>query len=91
MVTLEIACAMHILILVESNLLKDIVLARDPLFLLQEQVVGGCHLIMFVILHINCRLLKIFAIEMLLECLNKLGNDGDPIFADNHSLHLNTS
>ena len=90
-IPIQVAGAVEVLILVECHLFKDIVLPSHSLLLLKQEIVGGGHLVVLIVLYELGGLLKIFAIEVILEDFNELLDNWYTIFAHYHTLHLNAS
>lgn len=90
-VTFQVAGTVEIFALVKRHLLEDVVLACNPFFLLQEQVIGAGHLIMLVVLYKRRGLLKVVAREMIAQLLDELRDHRDAILANDDSLHFDRS
>lgn len=54
---IEVACAIEVSLLVAHDLLEEVVSTSFSLFLLQQQVVGRCDLVVLVVLNIRYSLI----------------------------------
>lgn len=84
----RVACALQGFSLVVGDLLIDIILAGFPFLALHEQVVGGCHLVVFVVEDKCRRLFEVLTTEVCLQLVAYLYDYWDLVFADNDSLQL---
>ena len=82
--------AVELLALVEGDLFEDVVLVGLALLLFHKQVVGGGNLVVLVVLHEGGRLLEVLTLEVLLEALDLLTDDWNPVFPHDDALHLHT-
>ena len=86
----DIIRAVELLALVEGDLLEDVVLVGLALLLLHEEVVGGGHLVVLVVLNEGSGLLEVVAREVVLEAVDLLGDHRNPVLTNNDALHLHT-
>ena len=84
----DVAAAVGGLSLFESYLLEDVVLARLPLLLLHQQVVGRGDLVVLVVLHVRGRLVQLLPAEVRPQVLQLLRDHWDAVLTHYYPIHL---
>ena len=74
--------------LVLRDLLKEVVTARLALFLLQEQVVCRCNLVVFIVFDEGWCLGKVIAGKVFVQLRNDFGKHWDLILANDYAVHF---
>ena len=90
----KVAGAIQVPLLISHYLLEEMVTPCLSLLLLEQEVVGGCDLIVLIILNVSYGLAKVTIgtdsrrRETVLDFAEVLVEHGDPILPDHYSLHL---
>jgi len=90
----QVRCTVEVPFLISHHLLKQVIPPGFPLFFLKQKVVGGCYLIVLVILNVGDCLVEIAVgrdprgDEAVLYFREELVDHGDSVLADDNAFHV---